>query len=451
MTMADTKSALSGVVSQLPVDRLKKEAQGFGEALTQQGLSRASKGVESVTGKLNDYAQGKSTATKAAANVAQGDSPVKGGIKAVASKAKDTVKDKLGMGGGGGNGGKLKVTNILESVDVPVSRDVAYEQWTLFEDFPTFMKKVENVKQEEDEKLTFKAQVFWSHRSWDAEIVEQVPNERIVWKSDGEKGSVDGAVTFHELAPDLTRVLMTLEYHPKGFFEHTGNLWRAQGRRARLELKHFARHVSTQTLLHQEEVDGWEGEIRDGEVVERKQGDSEEDSSQEGGSEQDEKPDQDKSEQEKGRSEEEGKSEQGRSGRSGRRQSRRRSSAEKPSGEKDESKAPAKKTAAARKSPAKRSTSGSTAKKAPAKKSAGSSSSTRKTTAKKAAAKKAPAKKAPAKKTAAAKKSPAKRSTSGSTAKKAPAKKSGSSSSSTRKSTAKNTSANKRTAKATSR
>ena len=263
------KGALSGVASQLPLDRLKSEAQGLGQAMLKHGLSRASGGVESLTGKLTDYAQGgaASALPKVAKNLAEGDSPAKAGVKAVASKAKDKVKEKLGMGGGGG-GDKIKVTNILESVDVPVPRQVAYQQWTLFEDFPTFMKKVENVKQEEDEKLQWRAQVFWSHRSWNAEILDQVPNKRIVWKSDGDKGHVDGAVTFHELTPDLTRVQVLLEYHPKGLFEHTGNLWRAQGRRARLELKHFARHVSTRTLLHQDEVNGWTGEIRDGQVVE---------------------------------------------------------------------------------------------------------------------------------------------------------------------------------------
>ncbi|HLN78462.1 MAG TPA: SRPBCC family protein, partial [Nocardioidaceae bacterium] len=275
MTETDHKSRLSGITAQLPFGRLKEEAQGLGQALTKQGFSKASNGVESMTGRLNDYAQGKSTATKMAANVAQGDSPAKAGVKAAASKVKDTVKEKLGFGGGGGKG-KIKVTNILESVDVPVSREVAYAQWTQFEDFPTFMKKVENVDQEEDEKLKWRAQIFWSHRSWNAEIVDQVPNERIVWKSDGDKGSVDGAITFHELAPELTRILMVLEYHPKGLFEHTGNLWRAQGRRARLELKHFARHVSTQTILHQDELEGWQGEIHEGQVVEPSEADEEE-------------------------------------------------------------------------------------------------------------------------------------------------------------------------------
>ncbi len=72
-------------------------------------------------------------------------------------------------------------------------------------------------------------------------------------------------VTFHELAPRLTRVVVVVEYYPAGFFEKTGNLWRAQGRRLRLDLKHFARHVTLRG--EDEELEGWRGEIRDGEVV----------------------------------------------------------------------------------------------------------------------------------------------------------------------------------------
>lgn len=194
--------------------------------------------------------------------------------KAVGERVMNTVGEvgeKVGLtgakGDGAGGGDETRVTSIVESIDIGAPVHLVYDQWTKFEDFPTFMKKVENVKQESDERLTWKAQIFWSHRSWTAEIIEQVPDRRIVWRSEGDKGYVDGAVTFHELGPELTRVLLVLEYHPKGFFEQVGNLWRAQGRRARLELKHFRRHVMTRALLHPEEVEGWRGEIREGKVM----------------------------------------------------------------------------------------------------------------------------------------------------------------------------------------
>jgi hypothetical protein len=70
------------------------------------------------------------------------------------------------------------------------------------------------------------------------------------------------------LTPDLTRMLVNLEYYPKGFFERTGNLWRAPGRRVRLELKFFRRYLTSEVLLRQDEVEGWPGEIHDGEVTE---------------------------------------------------------------------------------------------------------------------------------------------------------------------------------------
>ncbi len=185
---------------------------------------------------------------------------------------KDVVKDKLkgalpgGDGGGGGGGGSSKVTNIVEEIDVGVPLEVAYNQWTMFSEFPDFMKKVEKVDEESETEHSWRAQILWSHRDWKSTITDQVPNERIVWKSEGAKGYVDGAITFHELAPNLTKILIVLQYYPQGFFEKTGNLWRAQGRRARLELKHFRRHVMTETLLHPEEVEGRQQVIHDGEV-----------------------------------------------------------------------------------------------------------------------------------------------------------------------------------------
>jgi uncharacterized membrane protein len=188
---------------------------------------------------------------------------------------KEMLKGAVGGKGKGKSGGK--VTNIVEQVDVGVPIGLAYDQWTQFTEFPKFMKKVESVEQESAEKLKWRAQVLWSHRDWESTIVEQTPDRRIVWRSEGAKGYVDGAVTFHELAPELTRIVLVLEYHPQGFFEQTGNLWRAQGRRARLEIKHFARHVMTQSILHPEEIKGWRGEIHDGKVAEEGAASTEED------------------------------------------------------------------------------------------------------------------------------------------------------------------------------
>ncbi|MFC4909575.1 SRPBCC family protein [Actinomadura gamaensis] len=190
----------------------------------------------------------------------------KSAARAVLSAGWTALKETLKrlFGGGGGRG---KMTNIVEQIDVGAPCRLVYDQWTRFEDFPSFMKKVESVVQESDEKLNWQAKIFWSRRSWRSTIVEQVPDRHIAWRSQAAKGRVDGTVSFHELAPDLTRVLLVLEYRPGGLFERTGNLWRAQGRRVRLELKHFRRHVMSRALTAPEGVEGWRGEIHDGEVV----------------------------------------------------------------------------------------------------------------------------------------------------------------------------------------
>ena len=182
---------------------------------------------------------------------------------------KEKVSGMFGRGKGKDRGKKkLKLTNIVESIDVGVPLRLAYDQWNEFSDFPTFMKKVDNAERtKEAEKVNWKAQVFWSHRAWESTIVDQRPDERIIWHSKGQKGHVDGAVTFHELAPHLTRIVVVLEYHPQGMFERTGNIWRAQGRRVRLELKHFARHAMINSVLKADEIEGWRGVIEDSEVV----------------------------------------------------------------------------------------------------------------------------------------------------------------------------------------
>ena len=257
------------------MDRLKSELGGLAGALSDRAVASVRDRVEGATGRLTDYVEGGAgpgimAAVTGAKGLAEGKSPVRAMFGAGMAGVKEKIAGLFGRGGKGGGSRKLKLTNIVESLDVGVPVEVAYNQWTQYADFPKFTKKVENVEanKNEETKINWKAQVFWSHRTWEATVVEQVPDDRIVWRSKGQKGHVDGAVTFHELAPNLTRILLVLEYHPQGMFERTGNLWRAQGRRARLELKHFRRHVMTEGILHADDLEGWRGTIHDGEVAE---------------------------------------------------------------------------------------------------------------------------------------------------------------------------------------
>jgi hypothetical protein len=271
------------------VDKLKSAGQDLIKALVDRAVSAALEQVDGLTDRLGDVAENGGVGLSSALGGAGGGSALGGALSSGASAIKDKVTGALGSivpgmgggdddeegegdGGGGGGGnksarGKFKFLNIFEAQDVGVPLRLAYDQWTQFADFPSFMKKVENVDQSSDEKVTWKAQVFWSHRTWETTIVEQIPDSHILWTSSGGKGHASGIVTFSELAPNLTRIILIMEYYPQGFFEKTGNIWRAVGRRARLEFKHFCRHVMMDSLVNRDEIVGWRGEIRDSEVV----------------------------------------------------------------------------------------------------------------------------------------------------------------------------------------
>lgn len=258
-------------VAEQSTDALKAAGQRLLDVLVEGITQAATQRITALSERLVEYAEhgggpGLMAAITGGKALAEGASPVRAALSAGMSGLKQSAKGIFGQDNSGGKT-SLKVTNIVEAADVGLPLRTTYDLWSRYTDFPSFMKKVEKVDQESDEKSTWQAQIFWSRRSWEATIVEQVPDSHIIWTSKGEKGHVDGAVTFTEIGPSLTRVLVVLEYHPKGFFEQTANLWRAQGRRARLELKHFVRHATAHVLVKQDEVEGWRGEIRDGEVV----------------------------------------------------------------------------------------------------------------------------------------------------------------------------------------
>ncbi|MDF3298828.1 SRPBCC family protein [Streptomyces tropicalis] len=206
---------------------------------------------------------------------------VKAFVGGKAKKVKDNVlgKAKGLLGGGGrGSGGGTKSMNIIEVLDVGVPLRTAYNHWTEYERFSSFTKGVRSVSQSDETSSDWKVKVGPSTRGWKATVQEQVPDEYIQWTSEGAKGSTRGRVSFHEVTPTLTRIVLVVEYYPSGFFEKTGNLWRAQGRRLRLDFKHFVRHVS----FTDEEPEGWRGEIHDGEVVRTHEEALEEEESEEG-------------------------------------------------------------------------------------------------------------------------------------------------------------------------
>jgi len=265
--MADTaRDTGNGQSSGL--EQLRGAFKDFAGAQAGHLAGQAGRKLGDLTSGLTGVAENGGVLPKAGARMLQGDSPAKALVGEKAKSVKDSVVGKVkgvfgGKSGKGRKSGTTKVMNIIEVLDVGIPIRDAYDHWTQYEKFSTFTKGVRSVSKGKDVDSDWKVKVGPSTRGWKATVQEQVPDERIVWSSEGAKGTTRGCVSFHELTPTLTRIVLVVEYYPSGFFEKTGNLWRAQGRRLRLDFKNFQRYVS----LTDEEPEGWRGEIRDAEVV----------------------------------------------------------------------------------------------------------------------------------------------------------------------------------------
>jgi uncharacterized membrane protein len=141
-------------------------------------------------------------------------------------------------------------------VDVPVR--TAYDQWTQFESFPQFMEGVESVRQVDDKHLHWKAKIGGVTREWDAEIVDQTPDERITWRAvDGTKN--DGTVSFAPRSmEDATEVTLRVEYEPDGFVEKTGDMLNVVERRVEGDLERFKEFIEARGA----ETGQWRGEVK---------------------------------------------------------------------------------------------------------------------------------------------------------------------------------------------
>ncbi len=110
---------------------------------------------------------------------------------------------------------------IEHSMEVEVPVRTAYNQWTQFEDFPSFMAGVESVKQIDDTHLHWKADIGGIKREWDATITEQTPDQRIAWKAtDGTANA--GVVTFHHVDEKKTRVMLQITIDGDDLIERLG-------------------------------------------------------------------------------------------------------------------------------------------------------------------------------------------------------------------------------------
>jgi uncharacterized membrane protein len=143
-------------------------------------------------------------------------------------------------------------------VDVPIR--VAYDQWTQFESFPEFMEGVKRVDQKDDTTLEWTAEIVGKEKTWTAEIVEQVPDQRIAWRS--TSGAPNAGIVSFQPRGDATRVALRLEAEPQDPVDQAGDSLGLRDRQVKEDLKRFKEFVEQRGVP----TGAWRGEIRGGEV-----------------------------------------------------------------------------------------------------------------------------------------------------------------------------------------
>ncbi|MBW3609689.1 MAG: SRPBCC family protein [Actinobacteria bacterium] len=148
------------------------------------------------------------------------------------------------------------MSTIEQSIDVNAPINTVYNQWTQFEEFPRFMDGVDEVRQLDDTHLHWVASFGGSRHEWDAEITEQLPDERIAWRNTDGKDNA-GVVTFHRIDDETTRVMVQMDFVPEGIKEKIGDAIGAPERRVEGDLERFKELIETRGV----ESGAWRGEV----------------------------------------------------------------------------------------------------------------------------------------------------------------------------------------------
>jgi uncharacterized membrane protein len=149
------------------------------------------------------------------------------------------------------------MANVRKSITVDVPVHAAYNQWTQFESFPQFMDGVQEVRQEGDSNLHWKAKVMGKTEEWDARIIEQVPDRKIAWQSTTGAPNA-GEVTFQPLSNSTTEVNLSLQAEPQSAVEKVGDAVGVLDRQVKGDLEKFKQFIESRGG---QETGAWRGEI----------------------------------------------------------------------------------------------------------------------------------------------------------------------------------------------
>ncbi|MFD9334964.1 SRPBCC family protein [Streptomyces sp. NPDC060028] len=149
------------------------------------------------------------------------------------------------------------MSQVKESIKVDVPVRTAYNQWTQFETFPLFMDGVQRVEQVDDTLTHWVTKIGGVDREFDAEITEQVPDERVAWVTVGGETEQSGVVTFQPIDPTHTEVTLRMDFDPEGMAENIADKLGFIDRQVTGDLKRFKKFIEERGT----ESGAWRGQV----------------------------------------------------------------------------------------------------------------------------------------------------------------------------------------------
>ena len=152
------------------------------------------------------------------------------------------------------------MSTVKETVEVDVPVHTAYNQWTQLEPFPESMEGVEEVRQLDDRHNHWTTKIGGIRREFDTEIVDQLPDERITWRTTSGDTAQKGSVRFQRVDDMHTRVELVMDVEPSGAAEKAADMLGTLDRRVKGDMKRFKQYIEQRG----EESGAGRGRIRPG-------------------------------------------------------------------------------------------------------------------------------------------------------------------------------------------
>ncbi|MEZ3183048.1 SRPBCC family protein [Streptomyces pimonensis] len=152
------------------------------------------------------------------------------------------------------------MSTVKEAVEVEVPVHTAYNQWTQFEEFPNFMEGVEEITQIDARHNHWTTKIGGVRREFDTEIVDQLPDERITWRTTSGDVQQKGTVRFQRVDDGHTRVELVMDVEPSGAAEKAADMLGTIDRRVKGDMQRFKDYIEQRG----DESGAWRGRITPG-------------------------------------------------------------------------------------------------------------------------------------------------------------------------------------------